>query len=503
MRDPSLSYAPLGIAAVAVTRFLCRSHSLYDLDSVNFALAMARFDPAAHQPHPPGYFLYVCLGRLVNLLFPDPNSALVAIDIAASCGAAWMIYLLTRQWFGQRAAYLSILLFLVSPLCWFHGIVALTYIVEAFFSALIGYLCWRIYTGHRAFVLPASIVFALAAGFRPSTALLLAPLWLLAIWRVGVIRLWLAFVAVVAVTLAWFLPMTAAAGGFHAYFDALTQLWRTVPGRRTTLSSPWLVIARILAMAWIFVMCFGTASVFAIWPQRRPITTAKAEPRQTRRTAFVWVWVLPGTLFFALVFFNFVNSGYLLVLFPPAFAFLADRLSTFVSGRDLRPLRWAAVTAGVAANVLFFFYAPVYCSHRSVRELDTSLTALTQDFENNLNPQTTLIVGFDSHFLGYRHAGYYLPHFVTVQYPEVAYPGGKRVFAMHDRNTEVVRHLPAGRFEQFVFFPLPEDHESAVYLDTVLSKLPRGSLNTAMVGRRKVLMGPVSLLAVLFPETTR
>jgi hypothetical protein len=37
--------------------------------------------------HPPGYFLYVCLGRL-NLLIPDANAALVAISVAASCGAA-------------------------------------------------------------------------------------------------------------------------------------------------------------------------------------------------------------------------------------------------------------------------------------------------------------------------------------------------------------------------------------------------------------------------------
>jgi hypothetical protein len=487
----------LGIAAVAMTRFLCRSHLLYDLDSVNFALAMARFDPAAHQPHPPGYFLYVCLGRLVHLVLPDANSALVAIDIAASCGAAWVIYLLTQQWFGQRAARLSILLFLVSPLCWFHGIVALTYIVEAFFSALIGYFCWGVYTGGKSFVLPASITFALAAGFRPSTALLLAPLWLLTMWRSGRGRRWLAFLAVLAVTLAWFLPMTAAAGGFHAYFEALAQLWRTVPGRRTTLSSPWLVVARILAMAWIFVMCFGTASIFAVWPR------AKAEPRQTDRAVFVWAWVAPGTLFFALVFFNFVNSGYLLVMFPPGFAFLADRLSTFISSGGRRPLRWAAVTAGIAVNVLFFFYAPVYCSYRSVRELDKSLTALTQDFETNLNPETTLIVGFDSHFLGYRHAGYYLPRFVTVQYPEVAYPDGKRVFAMHDRNTQVVRHLPAGSLERFVFFPLPDHREYAVYLDRVLAKLPPGSLKTAMVGHQKVLVGPISLLPVLFPETTR
>src|SRR5690349_21347253 len=141
------SYIPpiLGIILIACTRIIFRSHLLYDIDSVNFALGVSRFDPAAHQPHPPGYFLYICMGRLVNRIFEDPNTAFVAISIIASCGAAWMIYLLTKTWINQEAANIALGLFLFSPLCWFHGIVALTYIVEAFFSGLIGYLCWRVY----------------------------------------------------------------------------------------------------------------------------------------------------------------------------------------------------------------------------------------------------------------------------------------------------------------------------------------------------------------------
>ena len=117
------------IAATAVTRFACRSHFLYDIDSVNFALALRRFDPAVHQPHPPGYFLYVRLGVLSHAIFHDPNTALVAISILASCGTMAMIYLLTSTWFGRTAAAFAGLIFVFSPLAWFHGTVALTYMV--------------------------------------------------------------------------------------------------------------------------------------------------------------------------------------------------------------------------------------------------------------------------------------------------------------------------------------------------------------------------------------
>src|SRR4051794_4358553 len=84
----------------AISRYLFRSHLLYDLDSVNFALGTVRFDPTVHQPHPPGYFLYVYLARVVNFAMSDPSAALVAISIAASCGAVVMIYLLALDWFG-------------------------------------------------------------------------------------------------------------------------------------------------------------------------------------------------------------------------------------------------------------------------------------------------------------------------------------------------------------------------------------------------------------------
>src|SRR5262245_29042150 len=37
--------------------------SLEDIDSINFALGLRDFDPAQHQPHPPGYPVYIAVGR--------------------------------------------------------------------------------------------------------------------------------------------------------------------------------------------------------------------------------------------------------------------------------------------------------------------------------------------------------------------------------------------------------------------------------------------------------
>jgi hypothetical protein len=89
---------------VFLTRWGFRSHYLYDLDSVNFGLAIRRFDPRVHQPHPPGYFLYVVLGRLLNSVFHDANLAFVVLSIIASCGAVIVIYKISMEWFSPMAA---------------------------------------------------------------------------------------------------------------------------------------------------------------------------------------------------------------------------------------------------------------------------------------------------------------------------------------------------------------------------------------------------------------
>jgi hypothetical protein len=494
-KNHSALYAVLGILAVAVTRILFRSTLLYDIDSVGFGLALKHFDPGVFQPHPPGYFLYICFGRLLNTVIPDANAAFVALSVAASCGAAIFIYLLTDIWYGRGAARTSILLFLVSPLSWFHGTVALTYIVEAFFSALIGYLCWKVYTGNAKFAVPASAAYALAAGFRPSTGLLLAPLWLISLWKARGAQRLLAVVSALLVVLAWLIPMAQASGGIVALFNATFHLWAGVPASRTALRDPALAVARLVTIAWVFVLCFGWAATFLF-------ARGSKQTENAGRNRFVWIWIAPGLAFFTFIYFLFVNSGYLLVLSPPVFALLADRVHRFLTSLDRPLLRWALIGSGLAANTLFFIFAPLYCSYRSVREFEREMTAVTRDFQSSLNPDTTLIVGFDSHFLGYRHAGYYLPAFVTAQYPEVRYPDGKRVFVMHAGDTRLLQTVSFDRFARFVFFPLPSGSQYSAYIEKIQSELPVGALTVMRVGRTNVLTGPVSILPTLFPSTT-
>jgi hypothetical protein len=483
------------IAATALTRFVFRSHYLYDVDSVNFALALKRFDPSVHQPHPPGYFLYVCLGRLLNLWFHDANAALVAIGIVFSCGAAAMIYLLANRWFGRSAARFAGLVFLFSPLAWFHGTVALTYIVEAFFSALTGYLCWRIYCGAARFILPGAMVVGLAAGFRPSSLVLLAPLWLFSLRKAKRQQAATGLGALAATLLAWFIPMIGTGGG-RPYLASLVSLWLAVPARGTVFnSSVWNSVARAATIVGIYVLCFGCAAIL-------PLRARSGDSRLDRpKTIFTLVWIGPGLLFFTFLYLKFVNSGYLLLLAPPACAWMGLWASTWYANRHWpRALKLAAIAGCAAVNTMVFVGAPVYCSYGAVRRFEGELRSIIEVLPQIAPPRESLIVGFDSHFLGYRHAGYYLPGYLTVQFPEVQLRSGTRVFAMQDRDTRLETGFPATAADEFVMFPLPLGaSEYSDYMARVRKRFPAGGLRAIMRGGHEFVIGRVADLGVLFP----
>src|SRR5947207_11877640 len=74
----------LGAVIVLVSRIAIAPHTWWEHDELLFAQALRDFDPLRFHPHPPGYPLYVLLGKFVNLFVGDAFRSLVAISIVAS-----------------------------------------------------------------------------------------------------------------------------------------------------------------------------------------------------------------------------------------------------------------------------------------------------------------------------------------------------------------------------------------------------------------------------------
>ena len=70
----------LPLAAIAllflVTHLRALPRTLEDIDSINFALGLRHFDPALHQPHPPGYPVFIALGKISHAVWPSDSGSL-------------------------------------------------------------------------------------------------------------------------------------------------------------------------------------------------------------------------------------------------------------------------------------------------------------------------------------------------------------------------------------------------------------------------------------------
>jgi hypothetical protein len=69
---------------------------------------------------------------------------------------------------------------------------------------------------------------------------------------------------------------------------------------------------------------------------------------------------------------------------------------------------------------------------------------------------------------------------------------------MHERDTQL-----AASYTRFVMFPLSNGNSYEEYLQTVKGRLPSQSLHGVSVDGREFITGPISDLALLFPDATR
>src|SRR5438128_9894144 len=115
----------LGLLTI-LSRLPYRARMLYNWDAVQFALALREYDVVKHQPHPPGYILYVALGRLVDTWLGNETATYVALAVAFSGLTTFVVYFLARTAYDRATALVAATLLAVSPLLWFYGSVALT-----------------------------------------------------------------------------------------------------------------------------------------------------------------------------------------------------------------------------------------------------------------------------------------------------------------------------------------------------------------------------------------
>jgi hypothetical protein len=357
------------VLVTIVSRLPFMTRALYAFDSANYALAIRDFyNVAFHQPHPPGYPLYVLFGKLIDLAVHDANRSLIIEGILWSAVAVGCTTLLGRRLYGSTAGLLSGLLLLVTVGFWGYGEVAYPYVALAGEAASLALLTHMVLSGQRRAIIGLGAVWAISFGVRWDGAIFggLLALWALCAvsWRLRAVTVGLAALLVVAFAV----PMIQLSGGWEVYQQAIADYLRTwspqsayvvgdfASGGDTQATYNLNFLVNYLRQ----MLGIGLLLVLYVFGRRFAPEVLAAD----YRSRFLSLWTFPPL--FVYVFAHLGEPGYVLSLAPQAALLVAlaivdlrDDLATVarvLRGRGWRwlpPARWVGLaTAGLLTVAL-------------------------------------------------------------------------------------------------------------------------------------------------------
>jgi hypothetical protein len=221
--------------------------SLEDIDSINFALGLRQFDIGDHRPHPPGYPVFMALGRVARHAIGAAAPSLPAVRAEALALAFWsalggaIAFLAARSVFGAMSggetgygpSFWAAVLLATAPVSWLTAQRPMSD-TAGFAAALVAQALIVGGARNRRRLVLGALAAGLAAGLRAQTVWLTMPVlgWAIVEHRRLVPATEVstglpagsparnAAVALAAGALAWAIPLVTLSGGIAAYVDA-------------------------------------------------------------------------------------------------------------------------------------------------------------------------------------------------------------------------------------------------------------------------------------------
>jgi len=476
------------VVATIITRVPFMTRTLYAFDSANYALAVRDFyNVAFHQPHPPGYPLYVFFAKVIDLAVHDANTALILEGILWSAVAVGCTTLLGRAMFGRGVGLLGGLLLCATVGFWGYGEVAYPYVALAGETAALAFLAHTVLSGKHAAILALAVVWAVSLGVRWDAAIFCLPIAVWALWNVSW-RLRLAScAAAVLIVVAFAIPMVALSGGLDAYRQAIAEYLRVwspqsayvvgdfAAGGDTQASYNLNFLVNYLRQ----MLGVGLLLVLYLFGRR----FAPAPLAADYRSRFLGLWVAPPLLVY--VFAHLGEPGYVLSLAPQAATLVAlavgdlrDEAAQVTRVLHARGWRWlptprfiGLATASMLTLAIVAWNAQAFARGvgpgrlPDLRAHDAASRAQI-DFITQQDVATTFVLAHDI----FRQLHYYVPEYQSDLLFSEYVP---------DFQTSLTRTaLPTGT-SQIVVLDSPlkvPAQDQAVVSEVVLSEQPRVSL---------------------------
>ena len=308
--------------------------SLEDLDSVNFALGIRDYDVSRHQPHPPGYPLFIGPAKLLHAIGLSEVHALSLIGVVAGALAIVALMSLFDHLSDDRAngplTWVAVATVAANPLYWLTAARPLSDVMGL--AAALGVQVLILSADSVGTLAIAAALASCAAGIRSQVVWLTLPLLILAVCRLPFVArmrgaVWAAGAYGVG-ALTWAVPLVLVSGGPGAYWRALSNQGAEDLSGVTMLATTPTVRQLAKSLQYALIEPWGYWQVGAVVV----LLAAIGLVRMTRRArpALLSLAVAFGPyLVFDLLFQETITTRYALPLVIPA-GYLAVRGLSFI-----------------------------------------------------------------------------------------------------------------------------------------------------------------------------
>ena len=341
------------VLIAAILRFFYLSPWLEDWDSIQLALGLHHYSIVAHQPHPPGYPLYIILGRLFYIFTQNDTRALTSLSAVLGSLSVIPFYLLTKKMFDKKTAICSALIFIVTPVHWVFSERVFTDVPGLFFLLTFGYFIYCS-KGSPKKIFLSSLFAGLILGVRFNEIPVVISLITLVAFTYGNIKYYFISLAAFLIGVAiWVIPLIFITGpsGFISSFSSLADYvvkHDVLLGGSLPLIT--LLKTKLVQLIYLFDLSYTKAflilSLFSItW------TALKPKLREEFKIQFLLTWII-SYLFILLFVYNLEIQRHVLPLLPPLIILTILMLVQLVKNRVIFGLIYLLLWAGIFSQGL-------------------------------------------------------------------------------------------------------------------------------------------------------
>lgn len=398
----------------AVSRLIFLNRFVYHWDGIQYILGIEDFDILHHQPHPPGFFNYIFMGKIFKLFLYDSEKSLNYLTVILSAFSAVLFYFVVLEMLKNKEdAVWCALLFLSSPVIWFYGEVINNFVPEMCFLLLFIYLLLKKKNVYFLFFLAGWIL-----GIRIYSVVYVLPLLVFSFNKKGIQpKKLIALLAVFFIgILMWLLPTIYLSGGYRNYIF-IYQKHVSFNAGRAFFNDP---LRPALNFLMVFIFLFwGVGYIMSfVFPLVIKIKGIKHINQFGRNNLLLITWLSSGVVFYSIT--GATNPGYILSVIPPLIIF---SYSSFKSIAETVKLKKHIIEAVLIVFMLFncydFLFSRKAISLTEIKNHDLILSRIVFNIKTKFKPDETAIITYPFFKLGLRHAVYYLPEYYVFEEEEI------------------------------------------------------------------------------------